>query len=136
MDISLNGFQSPLSVPTEASKGGVLLYAKIGLNIIPRDDISESLYKPKELESLFVEVINPKEANAIVGVMYRHPSMEEHVFNEKFMRILKDAKEKENTNFYIAGDFDLLSIPNHSETFDFFWCNDVQFPYAYYHSAN
>ena len=39
-DICLEGYQDPISTPTESTKGGVLLYAKLGINVIPRDDIS------------------------------------------------------------------------------------------------
>ena len=36
--------------------------------------------KTKELESLFIEIINDKESNDIVGVIYRHPCMNEGEF--------------------------------------------------------
>ena len=123
VDISLNGYQAPLSTPTEATKGGVLLYARIGLNIVPRTDLSDNIYKSKEIESLFVEVINPKESNSIVGTLYRHPSMEERIFTEKYLTFLKEVRKKEHAKkFYIAGDFnfDLLKTSTHGETSDFF----------------
>ena len=122
-DISLDGYQNPLSTPTESTKGGVLLYAKVGLNVVPRDDISKTLYKAKEIESFFVEIVNHNESNSILGTMYRHPSMDEKLFNDKFMVALKEIRDKEpNKNFYIAGDFnfDLLKISSHQETSDFF----------------
>ena len=122
-DISLDGYQAPLSTPTEATKGGVLLYAKIGLNIIPRSDISKTIYKSKEIESIFIEIDNPNESNSILGTLYRHPTMDEKLFNEKYIVALKDIREKEqNKTFYIAGDFnfDLLKTENHLETSNFF----------------
>ena len=122
-DISLDGYQDPLSTPTEATKGGVLLYAKIGLNIIPRSDISKTIYKSKEIESIFIEIDNPNESNSILGTLYRHPTMDEKWFNEKNIVALKDIREKEqNKTFYIAGDynFDLLKTETHLETSNFF----------------
>ena len=88
-----------------------------------RTDLSDKIYKSKEIESLFVEVINPKESNSIVGTLYRHPSMEERIFNEKYLTVLKEVREKEHAKkFYIAGDFnfDLLKTSTHGETSDFF----------------
>ena len=123
VDISLDGYQSPLSTPTESTKGGVLLYAKTGLNVIPRQDISNKIYKSKEIESVFVELLNPSEPNTIIGTIYRHPCMDEKVFNDKYVTILKNFREKEqNKNFYITGDynFDLLKTETHPETSNFF----------------
>ena len=122
-DISLDGYQAPLSTPTEATKGGVLLYAKKGLNIIPRSDISNIIYKSKQIESIFIEIVNPKETNSILGTIYRHPTMDEKLFNEKYMVALNEIREKEqNKTFYIAGDFnfDLLKVETHLETSNFF----------------
>ena len=122
-DISLDGYQAPISTPTESSKGGVLLYAKIGLNIIPCTDISQKIYKSKEVESVFVEVINPHQPNSIIGTIYRHPCMDEKIFTDKYLNFLKDFREKEHTkNFYVSGDFnfDLLKTETHLETSNFF----------------
>ena len=71
VNINLSGFQNPISTPTEASKGGVLLYIANGINFKPRNDLK--IYKSKELESAFVEIINPNEANSLIGVIYKHP---------------------------------------------------------------
>ena len=51
VDISIDGYQSPVGMPTESTKGGVLIYAKSGINIIPRDDLTNSMYRSLELES-------------------------------------------------------------------------------------
>ena len=78
VDISIDGYQAPISVPTEATKGGVLIYVKIGMKYKPRNDLK--MYKSKELESTFIEIINDKDSNDIIGVIYRHPSMIESEF--------------------------------------------------------
>ena len=57
IDIKIDGYQTPLSTPTEAKKGGVLIYVKEGINFKPRPDLN--MYRQKELESQFIEVINP-----------------------------------------------------------------------------
>ena len=109
-------------MPTESSKGGALIYVKSGINFIPRDDLTNPMYKSCELESFFIEVINPKQANSLVGIIYRHPCMNEKVFIEDYMKILNDKIMLENKQCHIAGDFnfDLLNVSAHNDTFSFF----------------
>ena len=57
-DITIDGYKYPIGMSTEASKGGVLIYVKEGINCIPREDLN--IHKSKELESYFIEVINVK----------------------------------------------------------------------------
>ena len=47
--------------------GGVALYISSELNVIAREDLNIS---DDTLESLFVEISNPKSKNIIVGVVY------------------------------------------------------------------
>ena len=83
VDISLTGYQNPVNTLTEANKGGVLIHAKSNLNFKLRNDLN--IYKSKELESTFIETINPIDANSIVGVIYRHPCMDPTLFNDDFL---------------------------------------------------
>ena len=46
-DITIDDYQPPVGTPAEASKGGVLIYVKKGIDYIPREDLN--IYKPKEL---------------------------------------------------------------------------------------
>ena len=82
INIDIDGYQKPVGMPTESTKGGVLIYARTGINFIPRDDLSNNMYKSREIESFFIEVNNPKETNSVIGVIYRHPCMDEKVFIE------------------------------------------------------
>ena len=41
-----------------------------------------NIYKTHELESAFTEIINPKKSNVILGVVYRHPTMDLNEFDE------------------------------------------------------
>ena len=119
VDITLDKYQYPVGTPSEASKGGVLIYAKEGINFKPREDLT--IYKKKELESYFIEVINDKQKNDIVGVIYRHPSMDQLSFIDDFMKPLIDKMQTENKKLFITGDynFDLLNLEN-NETAHFF----------------
>ena len=117
-----------MGTPTVSTKGGVLIYVKNGINFKPRNYLI--IYKSKELESFFIEINNPKESNSIVGVIYRHPCMDEHIFIDDHLKNVTDILSKENKKVFIAGDFnfDLLNISKHNETFSFFdTINDVQF---------
>ena len=121
LNINLPGYQNPLSTPTEASKGGVLLYVAEGINFKPRDDLK--IYKSKELESAFIEIINPNEANSVVGVIYKHPCINGDTFNDDFLNpLLTKLLKQNNKKIYIAGDFnfDLIKASSDRETADFY----------------
>ena len=81
---------------TEAEKGGTILYISDKLNFKPRKDLE--IYAKKDLESCFVEIINKKTSNEIVGVIYRHPNMDTNTFTDEklteVMHILSREKNK------------------------------------------
>lgn len=118
-DISLEGYQDPVGTPTEAGKGGVLIYIKQGIDYKPREELN--IYKSKELESYFIETINSSGKNVIVGTIYRHPCMDPSLFTEEYIQPLLDTITSENKKVFIAGDFnfDLLKTEK-KETFQFF----------------
>ena len=54
-DINLTNYEKT-DTPTEATKGGTLLYISENLNFKPRKDLE--IYESKMIESTFVEIIN------------------------------------------------------------------------------
>ena len=122
VDISILNYHEPISVPTEAAKGGVLLYVNKKIpNFKPRNDLN--IYSKKILESAFIEIINPKRKNTIIGVIYRHPSLDVDIFNSEFVRpLITKLNNENNKNVCIAGDFNinLLNLSNHSASSEFF----------------
>ena len=52
IDITIDGYQSPVGTPTESTKCGVLIYVKNGINFEPKNDLT--MYKSKYLESFLV----------------------------------------------------------------------------------
>ena len=40
------------------------------------------IYKSSELESTFIEIINPKKTNIIIGYIHRHPTMNLNEIND------------------------------------------------------
>ena len=81
---------------TESSNDGTLLYIKQGINYKLRKDLQ--IYKSKELESTFIEVLEPGMPgnNMIIVCICCHPSMELSGFDNHFLSVLlaKISKEK------------------------------------------
>ena len=50
------------------------------LSYRPRSDLC--IYKSTELELIFIEILNPKKANVIVGSIYYHPHTNLNESNE------------------------------------------------------
>ena len=119
IDISIPGYQDPVGMPTAAKKGGVLIYVKNGIDFKPRPDLN--IYKDKELESFFIEVINPNNTKAIVGNIYRHPLMEPSEFTNDYLSPMVDKLSAENKIVYLAGDwnFNLLNFSTNDDTMNF-----------------
>ena len=72
MYICINNYEIE-HAPTESSNGGALLYIKKGLAYKVRNDLK--VYKSKELESIFIEILNKNSKNRIVGCIYKHPTL-------------------------------------------------------------
>ena len=121
IDITLDGYHKPIGTPTEATKGGVLIYVSNKLNFKPRNDLN--IYESKKIESMFIEVVNPKTTNTIIGTIYRHPCMSGDDFNNDFIRTLIQKLNNENDKkVYLSGDFnfDLLKVSVDPTSSDFF----------------
>ena len=65
------------------------------------------MYKKKELESIFIEVINAKSKNLIIGCIYRHPSMNPNEFIDVSMSDLLQKNSKEDKTIMLMGDFNI-----------------------------
>ena len=63
-NINLNNYSFEFT-PTESTAGGTLLYIANHLSYKPRNDLN--LYKANQLESTFIEILNSKKGNIIVG---------------------------------------------------------------------
>ena len=105
--------------PTEASKGGTLLYISDKYEYKLRKDLE--IYISKEIESTFIEILKPKSQNIIVGCIYRHHTISQKDFND-IMESLLTKISKENKICYLVGDFnmDLLQLHKHTVIEHFF----------------
>ena len=77
-NVNLNNYSFGFT-STEISAGGTLLYNANHLSYKCRNNLN--IYKKNELQSTFTEIVNPKKLSIIVGVIYRHPSIDLTEFN-------------------------------------------------------
>ena len=105
-NLNLNNYSFEFT-PTETSTGGTLLYIANHLSYKCRNDLS--IYKKNELESTFIEIFNPKKSSIIVGVIYRHPSMDLTNFNWNYLNKLLENVPKEQKSIFLLGDLMLTS---------------------------
>ena len=105
--------------PTESNKGGSLLYISTDLSYKTRNDLK--MYKSNELESVFIEIINKKGKNTIVGCIYKHPKLAIDEFNNQFLSPMLEKVSFENKEVYVMGSFNinLLNYESNRETGDF-----------------
>ena len=115
-DFDIGGYTA-VHTPTESSAGGALLYISNYLYYFPRSDLDDVLYKPKELESVFVEVSFSNKPNCIVGCIYKHPGMSVNTFTAEFLSPFLQLVSKENKSIVLLGDFNinLLNFDNSTE---------------------
>ena len=64
-----------------------------------------NIYKKNELESTFIEIINPKKSNIIVGVIFRYPSMDLTNLNCNYLNKLLENISKEQKSFFPTWSF-------------------------------
>ena len=121
ININMTGYKT-YSTTTEASKGGALIYVGDHLNTKPLTNLDKIMYKPKQLESVFIEICNKGKKNIIVGCIYRHPSMEISEFNEDYLDPLMEELTAKNKTVFLMGDFniDLMKLDNDNQTLNFF----------------
>ena len=102
--------------PTKTSAGGTLLYIANHLSYKCCNDLN--IYKKSELESKFIEIVNPRKSNIIVGIIYRHPSMDLNDFNCNYLNKLLENISKEQKSVFLPGDFNvnLLNYNEHNQT--------------------
>ena len=102
--------------PTEANCGGTLLYINNTFNYAVRNDLR--IYQKKEIESIFIEIINPKGKNVIVGCIYRHPSLNPTEFVDIHIQELLQKMSKEDKTIVLLGDFniDLLKYDTNKDS--------------------
>ena len=67
------------------------------------------------MESTFIEIVNPRKSNIIVGVIYRHPSMDLADFNCNYLNKLLENTSKEQKSIFLLGEFN-VNLLNYNNT--------------------
>ena len=103
----LEGYQDYYGTTGISLKGGCGFYIRNTYTHIPRKDLEFQIKESGcETENCWIELINEKGPNVLIGVFYRHPSKNNKIFEEKLKKVLKKInKEKKKT--VICGDFNL-----------------------------
>ena len=95
------------------AKLGCGIHVKTGINYKSRPDLDTKIKNGNsETEMKWIEIIDDKRANKIIGVIYRHPNRKDIGFIQKLSKILQLTR-KEKKRIFITGDFnyDLFIIP-------------------------
>ena len=74
--------------PPETSAGCTLICISNHLSYKCRNDLN--IYKKNKLESTSFEIFNPTKSNIIMGVIYRHQSLDITDFNCNYLNKLLD----------------------------------------------
>ena len=84
-----------------------------------RNDLN--LYKINNLQSTFIEIINPDKSNIIVGCIYRHPKIGLFEFIYYCLNLLLNKLAKEPKTVFLLGDFNvhLLKCEQHKAANEF-----------------
>ena len=101
INIKIDGYDFEDS-PTEAGKGGTLLYISKKHDYKTRADLE--INESKKVESTFIEIINPNGKNKIVGCIYKHHTISQKEFNELLQPLIQRLT-KETKPCYITDDF-------------------------------
>ena len=105
--------------PTEISAGGTLSCIANHVSYKCRNDLN--IYKKNELESVFIETFNQKKSNIIVGLIYRHPSMDLTDLNCNYLHKLLDNNCKKQKSVFQPRNFhiNLLNYTEHNQNNEF-----------------
>ena len=104
---------------TEGEKGGTLVYISQDLTYKNRSDLNIS--QAKQLELTFIEAVNEKRKNTIVGYIYKHPNMPITEFISDFLKPLLTKISLEKKEVTLLGDYNinLLNCESDNNTCDF-----------------
>ena len=65
------------------------------------------MYKSKEIESTFIELVNNNNSNTVLGCIYKHPKVSVIEFMEDYLVPLLEKLAKEKKETILMGDFNI-----------------------------
>ena len=102
----LDGYEKYIGMSGKSLKSGCGLYVRVGVKFVERkkldfkhcDDINE-------FQTKFIEIINERGANVILGITYRHPKKaSDNTYTDKLQETLNSILQ-EHKIVILAGDF-------------------------------
>ena len=95
------------SNPTKSSADGTFLYISNRLSYKPRFYLN--IIKKNQVQSTFIEIINTKKANTVVGCIYKHPNIDVIEFNNHLNQMLEKVSQ-EQKQIFLLGDFNITLL--------------------------
>ena len=65
------------------------------------------MHRKSLVESTFIELMNTKQKNMIIGCICKHPKQRTHDLNENYILSLMDKLSREKKNLLIMVDFNI-----------------------------
>ena len=93
---------------TKSANGGALICIRETMNSKLRPDLTVG--KEKELESIFIEILQKSIQNVIIGCIYRHPFMHLKEFNDLFLKSFTERLAREKKEVILLGNFKIGPI--------------------------
>ena len=93
-NIQLPGFNIE-HMSTKSANGSALFYIRDTINYKLRPDFN--VEKEKELQSMFIEILQKTTKNVTIGCIYRHPCMHPKEFSNLFLKSLTERLAKKIT---------------------------------------
>ena len=103
-NFNLNNYNFVCSNRANRKGGGVGFYISNNLNYKLRTDLN--IYEEGIIESLFIEIISTTSKNIILGNIYRPPSGNFEIFENKLNEILANVDKTKKIS-YLTGDFNI-----------------------------
>ena len=130
--INMEGYNFIQESRLNRTGGGVGLFISNDIVYKLRPDLI--IFDSQIMESIFVEIIRPKQSNIIVGNIYRPPNSNLQMFIDNTNRIMAKITTEQKDS-YLMGDFniDLLKYQQHNGTNDFL---DTMFSHSFLPSIN
>ena len=116
--IQLDGYTFTHNCRSERNGGGVGIYVNNSSSFKQRKDLD--VFNSEIMESIFIEIIRPKQSNIIIGTIYRPPDSDIQLFIDNLANLLAKISNEQKI-CYLMGDFnlDLIKYQQHSYTNDF-----------------
>ena len=118
----MKGYHEYVGCNGSSLKSGCGFYINNTLKYLDRKDLDVKYCDDtNEFQGKWIEIINNKSINTVVGVYYRHPKKKsDHTFIDH-LKFNIDKLKRENKIIIITGDFnyDLLTIENNVYAYDF-----------------